>query len=441
MKRSIAILLAASLAVSGCGVFGGGDKKPKTPVLGERLPVLNYEAKVEADPDLAELTVTLPEALANDSWSQPGGNAAKSMGHLQLGATIARVWTASIGEGSSSGARLNATPVVAGGRIFTIDTTATVRSFDAKTGAAGWSTRLVKEGEKSNVAFGGGVSVADGRVYAASGYGVAAAFDAATGAQVWRVDLGMPLRGAPSIEGGRVYVLAQDNQLFALSITDGKTLWDSSGTVEQTGLLGAGAPAVALDTAVVGFSSGELNAVRVENGRVVWQDALARTGRSTALAALADIDASPVIDRGRVFAIGHGGRMAALELATGQRVWERNLAGTSTPWVAGDFVFAVTIEGELVAVTRGEGKVKWVSQLPKWRDEEDKKGAIQWSGPVLAGDRLILTGTNGRIVSVSPYSGEILNQVEVDGIVYLPPIVADGMLYVLTDEGRLSAFR
>lgn len=439
--RSIAILLAASLAVSGCGVFGGGDKKPKTPVLGERLPVLNYEAKVEADPDLAELTVTLPEASANDSWSQPGGNAAKSMGHLQLGATLARAWTASIGQGSTKGARLNATPVVSGGRVFTIDTTATVRSFDAQTGAAGWSTRLVKDGEKSNVAFGGGVSAADGRVYATSGYGVAAAFDAATGAQVWRVDLGMPLRGAPSIEGGRLYVLAQDNQMFALSTTDGKTIWDSSGTVEQTGLLGAGAPAVAQETAVVGFSSGELNALRVENGRGVWQDALARTGRSTALAALADIDASPVIDRGRVFAIGHGGRMAALELATGQRVWERNLAGTSTPWVAGDFVFAVTVEGELVAVTRGEGKVKWVSQLPKWRDEEDKKGAIHWSGPVLAGDRLLLAGTNGQIVSVSPYSGELLNTTSIDGVVYLPPIVAGGMLYILSDDGRLTAFR
>ncbi len=441
MKRSIVILLAASLAVSGCGVFGGGDKKPKTPVLGERLPVLSYEAKVEADPDLAELTVTLPEATANDQWSQPGGNAAKSMGHLQLGPTLARVWTASIGQGSSKGARLNATPVVAGGRVFTIDTTATVRSFDAKTGAPGWSTRLAKDGEKTNVAFGGGVSAADGRVYAASGYGVAAAFDAATGAQVWRVDLGMPLRGAPSIEGSRIYVLAQDNQMFALSTTDGSTLWDASGTVEQTGLLGAGAPAVAQETAVVGFSSGELNALRVENGRVVWQDALARTGRSTALAALADIDASPVIDRGRVFAIGHGGRMAALEIATGQRVWERNLAGTSTPWVAGDFIFAVTIDGELVGLTRGEGKVKWVSQLPRWRNEEKKKDPIQWSGPVLAGDRLILTGTDGKILSVSPYNGEVLGTTEIDGVIYLPPIVADGMLYVLTDEGRLSALR
>ena len=291
------------------------------------------------------------------------------------------------------------------------------------------------------MAFGGGVSAGDGRVYATSGYGVAAAFDATSGAQVWRVDLGTPLRGAPAVDDGRVYVLTQDNQLFALGAADGKTQWDSTGTVEQAGLLSAGAPAVAQDTAVVGFSSGELNALRVENGRVVWQDALARTGRSTALAALTDIDASPVIDRGRVFAIGHGGRMAALELATGQRVWERNLAGTSTPWVAGDFIFAVTIEGELVAVTRGEGKVKWVTQLPKWRDEEDKKGAIRWAGPVLAGDRLWVANTRGEVQSVAAADGAIAPFVKLGDPVSLAPVVANQTLYVLDDSGRISAFR
>ena len=102
-----------------------------------------------------------------------------------------------------------------------------------------------------------------------------------------------------------------------------------------------------------------------ENGRTEWADALARTGRTTALNALTDIDASPVIDRGRVFAIGHGGRMVSIELATGQRVWERNFAGVYTS--RGSRAISSTSSPSTVSsicVTRAEGKIKWIHQLP-----------------------------------------------------------------------------
>ena len=438
MKRAVLIVAGLALALPGCSVFK--KTTPKAAVLGERLPVLSYEAKLAADPALTEVAITLPPPVANDEWSQPGGNASKAFGHLALGATVARAWTVSIGTGSTRGAELNAAPVVAGGKIYAMDTRATVAAFDAKSGASLWASRIARDGESMAIAFGGGVSVGDGRVYATSGYGIAAAFDAGTGAQLWRVDLGVPLRGAPSVAGGRVYVLSQDNQLFALKAADGKSDWEATGTSEQAGLLGASAPAVAQDTAVVGFSSGELVALRVENGRSVWQDALARTGRSTALAALADIDASPVIDRGRVFAIGHGGRIAALELSTGQRVWEQNLAGTFTPWVAGEFVYAVTLDGEVVCLTRGEGKVRWIMQLPKTIKDKAKGKPIRWAGPVLASDRLILTSSDGRLVAVSPYDGKLLSQVKLTGPASQPPVIAGGTVYVLADDGKLSAY-
>jgi outer membrane protein assembly factor BamB len=206
-------------------------------------------------------------------------------------------------------------------------------------------------------------------------------------------------------------------------------------------MLRVGTPAVAQETVVVGFSSGELNALRAENGRTVWSDALARTGRSTAMAALSDIDASPVIDRGRVYAIGHGGRMAALELATGQRVWERNFAGTSTPWVAGEFVFVVTLEGEVVCLTRGDGKVRWVYRLKQFKNAKKKSDPIKWSGPVLASERLLVAGSNKTLVTISPYTGKEISTVELSSPAFLPPIVANNMAYLLTDDGKLTAYR
>jgi outer membrane protein assembly factor BamB len=438
--RKHVILLPVLIGLASCGIFkGNGDDKAK--LAGERLAVLNYEAKTEADPELANVTVTMPAPATNAAWTQPGGSANRALGHLTLGTNLTRAWSVSIGEGSSHSRRLIGAPVVADGRVYTIDTTSTIRAFDAKNGSSLWSAALVKEGESDAVAFGGGVSFDDGRIFATSGYGLIAAYDAASGKQIWRIDLGIPLRGAPTVDEGRVYVMTQDNQLKVLSETDGKTLWEAIATVEPAGLLGAAPPAIALGTAVVGFSSGELTAYRVENGRTVWQDVLARTGTTTALAALSDIDAPPVIENGRVFAIGHGGRMVALDLSTGQRVWERNLAGMAMPWVAGDFIYAVTIDSELVCVTRADGRVRWVAQLERYGDPDDRKDPIAWEGPILASGRLVLVNSEGQLVSVSPLDGTVQSTTDIGEAVYVPMAVADNTLYILSEDGRLSAYR
>ncbi|HZG09975.1 MAG TPA: PQQ-binding-like beta-propeller repeat protein [Allosphingosinicella sp.] len=438
MKRLISVLVAASL-LTGCGVF---DKKKKTtPTLGDRISVLSSEAAIEVDPALAGVPVSLPGAEANGQWTQPGGSASKSMGHLALGATPAQAWRVSIGQGSGAKVALGAAPVIADGKVFTIDTQATVRAFDATTGASLWQTQVRGEGAPSAALFGGGVSFDNGRLYATNGAGFAFALDAGNGSILWQVRPGGPLRGAPTVANENVYVVSQDNQIFALNPADGATRWTSSAAVEIAGVFGSGAPAAAQGTVVAGFSSGELNAYRYENGRVLWQDALARTSISTAVTTLSDIDAEPVIDQGRVYAVGQGGRMVALELVTGQRVWEINVAGTSTPWVAGEWIFVVTDEAQLLAIARATGKIRWMTQLPRWRDEKDKKGNISWVGPVLAGDRLVLANTLGHIVNVSPFDGAIQSTVETKERITLSPVVANNTLYILHDNGQLSAWR
>ena len=453
MKRLVLALAAASM-LGGCGIFGG-DNKPKTPTVGTRIPVLSAESGVEVDPALADVPISLPGATANGDWAQPGGVPSHSVGHLALGSSLGRAWMANIGAGSESRARLAAAPIVAQGRVFTIDTQAVVRAFDAQSGAQVWSRQVgdakdtrggisIWTGESTGahgVLFGGGVSFDNGRIYATSGIGDVQALDAATGNPIWRVRPGGPMRGAPTIANDNVYVTTQDNQLFALNPADGSTRWNAAGTLEVAGVFGSSAPAAAQGTVVAGFSSGELTAYRYENGRTVWQDALARTSISTAVSTLSDIDAEPVIDNGRVYAIGQGGRMVALELNTGQRIWEINIAGISTPVVAGEWVFVVTDQAQLLAIARATGKVKWMSQLPRYRDPEDKEGVINWAGPVLAGERLILANSRGQLVNVSPVDGSIQSTVETKMPVSLRPVVANNTLYVLHDEGRLTAWR
>ena len=439
MKRFV-LALAAIALLGGCSILRG-HHRPTTPTVGQRIPVLGTESNIEADPTLADVPVTIPGPNLNPDWPQPGGNPSKSIGHVALGPTPTQIWSVSIGRGDSAAGRLAAEPVVADGRIYTIDTMAQVRAYAADTGALIWQHEVRGAHSRRATLYGGGVSYDSGRLYVTNGSGDVACLEAATGNQVWIVKPGGPLRAAPTIGNDTVWVLSQDNQLYALNIANGELRWQAAGSFELSGVFGAASPAFAQSTLVAGYASGELTAYRYENGQVTWQDALARTGISTTVGQLSDIDADPVIENGRVFAIGQGGRMVAVELITGQRVWELNAAGLSTPTVAGEWVFVVTDRAQLLAVARSSGKVRWISQLPRWRNEHNHSGPIFWRGPVLAGNRLVLASSTGQIVFASPVDGRVVQTIEHRTPISLPPIVANNTLYILDDTGRLTAYR
>jgi outer membrane protein assembly factor BamB len=441
VTRVTILLLSASL-LAGCSTVGGiFKKKDKITVPGERVAVLVNEADIDIDPATAALPMSLPEAVVNDSWAQSGGNARKSVGHVALGQSLGVAWTVSIGKGSDKDGRLGGGPVVADGKVFTMDTQGTVRAFDTRNGGQIWSTRFGEVGDNSASIYGGGVAYDGGRVYATNGLGYVAALDATNGGAVWTVKPGGPLRGEPSVADGSVYVMSQDNQIYSLKAADGTTNWSNAAALEIAGVFGAAAPSIGQGTVVAGFSSGELNAYRYENGRQVWQDALARTSMTTSVASLSDIDADAVIDSGVVYAVGQGGRMVALDLFSGQRIWELNFGGIATPWVAGDWLFAVNDRAQLIAVNRANGKIRWINQLPRYEKMKSKSGLITYVGPVLAGDRLILAGSNGALINVDPLSGSFQSQVDVKDGISFQPVVADNTLYILTDSGRLIAYR
>lgn len=444
-KLARAALLAGVLAIglTGCkgGLFGGGKDKT-TPTVGNRVPILSrIETGAEVDPALAAITVVLPPARTNAEWAQTGGSASKSYGHLALAENPSKVWTARI-AGSSNRMRLASAPVVGSGKLYAEGTDGVIVAFDKATGARLW-TRADEDMTKAQApsAFGGGVSYEAGKVYATNGVGEVKAVNAETGEVLWKVKPAGPLRGSPTIAFGQLFVMTQDNQLIALNINDGSLVWDESGSNTQSGVFGVAAPAAGQGTIVAGYSSGELTAYRYENGRVLWSDALARTNISTTVGSITDIDADPIIDSGRVYALGQGGRMAAYELVTGQRIWELNLAGISTPAIAGEWVFTLTDDARLLAIARSSGRVRWITQLQAYKDEKDKKGPIFWTGPVLAGGQLWVASSRGEVWRVSAGEGSASLFANLGQPVSLAPVVAGGMLYLLDDGGTIHAWR
>jgi outer membrane protein assembly factor BamB len=438
--RRAGVALALAALLGGCSVLGG-KHKPTTPTVGNRVPVLSHVSnEVAPDPTLASVSVVLPPAQVNADWSTAGGDASKSLGHLALGDAPQRVWTASI-PGTSKKARLAAAPVVGNGTLFVVDTDGTVNAFDAATGGKRWNYQLDVSKDLRNSAFGGGATYFDGKVYATSGAGDVVALDAATGAQVWRVKPAGPLRGSPTVAFNSVYAMTQDNQIVALDMADGHLVWQDVAASGEQGVFGVAAPAAAQGSVVAGYSTGELVAYRYENGRVLWSDALARTSISTSVSTLTDVDADPIIDSGRVYALGQGGRMAAYELVTGQRIWELSLAGISTPVVAGEWIFTLTDDARLLAIARSTGRVRWLTQLKHYKNEKKRSNPVFWTGPVLANNKLWIANSEGQVYDVDVTTGQPTLFTDLKSGVSLPPIVANKTLYILSDDGKINAYR
>jgi outer membrane protein assembly factor BamB len=435
-RRDFAALLLASLAPAGCSLLG--EKKARLP--GERISVLGLEHRYQPDPAIAGKPVTLPAAIVNPDWPQPGGDTTHTMQHLSLPDRTNQAWSASIGEGSGRYTKVMSQPVVAKGRVFAMDGGVQLSAYDAGTGSRFWSVDLKPEELRGN-GFGGGPSFANDRLYVSTGYAQVLALDPADGKVIWRKGLSAPIHSAPTVRDNRVFVVTVENELNALSAEDGRKLWSHNGIPEPAGLLGGASPAADSEVVVVAYNSGELFALRVENGRVIWSDNLASQRGPSAVAALADIHGRPVIDRDRVVAVSHSGRMVSIDLRRGDRVWEQDISSSHQPWVVGDYVFVLANDNELLCLTRADGKIRWVAPLPRYEDEKAKSDPIRWAGPVLGGNRLIALSSLGQAMTVSPLTGEPGTSQDMSAGGYLGPVIANNTLYLLTDNADLSAYR
>ncbi len=435
--RALALASTCSIALAGCGAFSFFEDD-EVRLTGDRIPVRSASNDAVAAVS-SDIQITLPPAVANADWAQFNGNAAHSIGHVAASGGLTQAWRTSVGSGSNG--RIVSPPVVAGGRVYAMDAGATVSAHDAASGAQVWSVNLTPENENTEDGFGGGLAVSNGRVYVSSGFGFLVALDATSGAEIWKGSLRAPSRAAPVVAGGRVFVVTRENRLFAFDANSGDQGWDQSGLETTAGILGGAGPAATERVVVAPYSSGELTAYLTASGRPIWEEDLTGIRGSSGLAALNDVAGDPVISDGVVYAASQSGRLAAISLRDGDRLWTRNIGGAQAPYVAGNAVFFVTESGDLHGLDRATGDTAWRTPLGAFQDPDDREEAIVWAGPVLAGRRLLLTSSTQRLISVDPMTGQILAEVALSDPASVPPVVAGGTVYVLTDDAALAAYR
>ena len=434
------LVLATIVPLAGCGDQWLGEAEDP-PLPGERISIMLLDDEITADPALAELEVRLPAPRLNPDWPQAMGNAQHALEHGELGDDLKIAWQRDIGAGQGDGNRLLSAPIIAEGQLFVSDAQGVVSAYNAANGELIWRTSTIKEADSDRLR-GGGIATSNGWVFATTGAGAVVGLNANNGDEVWRRELHSPIRTSPTVIGGVVIALTSLNQLVALDGNSGSVLWQHAGFFEQAAILGGAPPASDGRLVIAAYSSGQVFALDLDSGRELWSETILRPRRTLAIGSINDITGAPVIHRNQVLVAGNGGEMAGIDLLSGLRNWEIELTSLQSPWAAGEFVYVLTDRNEVICLLAGTAQARWISPLERLVDPDDADSRrVFWSGPVLAGDRLILTGSTGSAVTLSPYTGEILGKVSLPGPASLPPVVANGTLYILTDNGTLLAYR
>ncbi len=442
LKQSIILSFLAGLVATGCikkeEIFEGQRFDVRTP-LSEAIPDINA-AETDEEQLNRSADIRLPKQVNRSSWTHRNGGVSHALGHATLGQELTRLWSVKIGAGNGRKHRITSDPIVGGGLIFTLDSQSQVMAHSSA-GTLAWARDLTPESDKTEDASGGGLAYADGVVYATSGFGEVTAMSADTGAVLWQHKLAAPVTAAPTVHKGRVYVVSRDNRAWSLKTSNGRIDWQQQSSVADAGLMGGSSPAVSGNHVILPFSSGEMVAALSRNGLRVWSVAVSGSRRGQARSNIGDITSDPVVSGGRIYAANQSGRITAVSRRDGERIWTANEGSYSPVVPAGNSVFLVSDASKLVRLDARSGEMIWSADLPLYVKEKTRRDSYAHYGPVLAGGRLIVASSDGGLRSFDPVSGALMSNIKLPAGAASHPAIVDGVLYILTENGQLSAYR
>ena len=433
--------IALSLGLVGC-------ESKKDPVKGSRESLLLTDMSVAPDTSIYGSAVNVGPSVTLTDWKQVGYSPEHAVPVTRLKTDLRLAWKMSVGQGSSEGQRLLSPPVADQSRIYTIDAGSSVSAFGQKEGQRIWQVSLSPKEDGGLSANGGGLAIDGHILFATTCYGEVVALSTKDGKVLWSQKLGTLSRSAPCISDGRIFVTSVNNTTTCLSAKDGKVLWTHTGSPEQTILLGGSTPAVSSGTVIVSYSSGEVHALRTDNGAPVWTDTLLSTARYDSVSSIPHIIAPPVIEGGRVYILSHGGKMAVNDLRSGTRLAQYDMTGVTPVAIGGDNVFVMTKSNQAVCIQKSSGRIRWAVQFPKLYNVLDPgfglekvNDAVQWTNPVVLDNSLLLASSNGEILFLHIQNGMKQKVIKTPSSFQLSPVVINGTLFLLNENGDLEAYR
>ncbi len=284
----------------------------------------------------------------------------------------------------------------------------------------------------------GGVAIDDKRVFAGTVDGRMMALSRADGAILWQAPVSTSVASAPLVADGKVIFTTLNNRTYALDVETGKRVWTHSSVPMALVVKGAATPSTDGSVVYVGYSTGEVFALKLKTGDVLWGNNFSRLAGRNALDRLQDVDAEIVIgapdmtDRTpKIYSVNHQGSVMALHPGSGLQIWKRKFSAVRRPLLWGRHLYVSDVEGNVVSLSVVDGMEIWRTQV--------SDGTL--SAPVRLGKWLVVGDDKGRIMSLDPASGRVVGLDKLGDPIVSDPVVKGDSLIIWTNDGELIRYR
>lgn len=382
----------------------------------------------------ANQRIVLSEPELIELWPQQHQNIRNHLSHFQSRDSLKLSKKLELGEINFEKFNHIVEPVIRGNNIFYINNDFEVFSKNLGTGKINWKTRLTEE-KKEQLSFLGGIALSDEKLIVTSGLGNIYSIFIKNGKIDWSKKLSGQFSRPPTIFKNKIFAVSDDNQLIVMDINLGDQIWSHVGSIEEVSIIGGSKPAIHNEKIVVSYSSGEVFALNINDGGVVWFDNV-NSGNFFNRNIVNDIQSPLSIEEDKVYVPTFSDKFIVYNLKDGRKSWNLKFSSINPFIISGDTLYILDISGRLLCLEKKTGKLLWAVQLRILNDDQE----VHWRGPLLTSNKLLLASSDGSVISLSPFTGKTISKLKYSERFVVGPFQVDKRIFLITKEGRLFIF-
>ena len=343
---------------------------------------------------------------------------------IETSVKVRKLWSVGVGNGQGDGL-YKIQPVIDGDMIYAASADGEVVAVNRETGRKAWDTEL-------DVNLSGGVGVYENSLFLGGSDGAVLRVDATTGELVWRTRLTGEVLAAPQGDSRIVVAQTYDGKLAGMDYDSGEKLWTYDSNVPVLTIRATSTPILRNGIVYAGFANGRVIAFDSATGAVRWESRVAISQGRSEIERIVDIDGSMALLGNELYAASYQGRVVAMDVTDGRKLWQRNISSFSGVSQGFGNVYVVDEDGSISAYLRNGQGVRW---------QQDALGYRELSRPTPVSSYLAVVDFEGYLHLMSQVDGTFVARERPDGDGARADMLSDGnVLYVFGNSGKLIAY-